>query len=169
MKRTFAFLLSSVLVSLSAANLLPGDTSAETERATAGNGNFGAMIYGFGDARLTWDKSNGFDGKSSLKAMTADVYSLKSSLKLRKGEKYTFSFYAKSERNGVRGQINCVPSDLRQWPLPAGGRNIVFTPEWQRYSFTFTAQKDSPYSGIYRVIEDKAKVNFDAFMLEPGE
>ena len=169
MKRTFAFLLSAALVSLSAANLIPGDTSAETERATAGNGNFGAMIYGFGDARLIWDKSNGFDGRSSLKTMAADVYSLKSSLKLKKGEKYTFSFYAKSEHAGVRGQINCVPSDLRQWPHPAGGRNIVFTPEWKRYSFTFTALKDGPHSGIYRVFEDKAKVNFDAFMLEPGE
>ena len=169
MKTAAALLFHSVLLSLSAANLIPGDTSAETERATAGNGNFGAMIYGAGSSRLAWDRSAGFDGKSSLKTMTADVFSLKKSVKLKKGARYTFSFYAKSGREGVRGQINCVPSNLRQWPLPGGGRNIVFTPEWKRYSFTFTAAKDSPYSGIYRVFDKDAKVNFDAFMLEPGD
>ena len=169
MKSLSALFLSIIFLSLSGANLIPGDTSAETERATAGNGKFGAMVYGHGNARLAWDRSAGFDGKSSLKAMTPDVFSLKSSVKLRKGAKYTFSFYAKAGRNGVRGQINCVPSDMRQWPIPGGGHRIVFTTEWKRYAFTFTAAKDSPYTGIYRVFDKDAKVNFDAFMLEPGD
>ena len=103
MKNIAVLFFYLVLLPLCAANLIPGDTSAETERATAGNGNFGAMIYGAGSSRLAWDRSAGFDGKSSLKAMTPDVYSLKNSLKLRKGVKYTFSFYAKSEPSRVFG------------------------------------------------------------------
>ena len=168
MKNLFSLLLSILILPLGAANLIPGDTSAETERATAGNGKFGALIYGAGSSLLAWDRSQSIDGKASLKAMTANVFSLKNSVKLQKGVKYTFSFYAKAGRDGVRGQINCVPSDQRQWPLPGGGRHIVFTREWKRYAFTFTAAEDSPHSGIYRVFDKDAEVNFDAFMLEPG-
>ena len=62
MKSLSALFLSTVFLSLSGANLIPGDTSAETERATAGNGKFGAMVYGHGNARLAWDRSAGFDG-----------------------------------------------------------------------------------------------------------
>ena len=97
MKSLSALFLSTVFLSLSGANLIPGDTSAETERATAGNGKFGAMVYGHGNARLAWDRSDGFDGKSSLKTMTPDVFSLKKSVKLRKGVQYTFFILCESK------------------------------------------------------------------------
>ena len=167
-KKILLFLFAIPFVTLDASNLIPGDTSVETEAVSAGNGCYGAMIYGLGSQRLFWDRSTGFDGASSLQTRAADVYSLQKSVVLQKGKTYTFSFYAKARRNGVRGQINCVPSDLRQWPHPGGGRAIVYTTQWKRYQYTFTAPRNVSCSGIYRVYENKEKVNFDAFMLNEG-
>ncbi len=154
---------------LSANNLIPGDTSAETENATTGDGRFGELIYGYGTSRLAWDRSEAFDGTASRKALHPGLFSLKNSLPLKAGGKYTFSFYAKAARDGVRGLMNCVPSTLRQWPYPANGKNITFTKDWKRHAYTFTAADNSPYSGIYRVMEENEPVWFDAFQLEEGD
>ena len=168
MKPVLAVIFAISAILLRANNLIPGDTSAETEFGTVVNGHFGSMIWG--DRSLAErDDSTAFDGRYSVKTKAAAQYSLIQSVPLKKGQKYTFSFYAKSARDGVPGSINCALTSLPYWPPPAGEKKIRFTRDWQRYSFTFTAKQDAVYSGTYRVFSQNEIVWFDAFQLEEGE
>ena len=169
LKTGMIMVLSVMMIcSLPGANLIPGDTSGETEETTLLNGPYGSMIWGRGSECAHRDTENAFDGKYSIKAKANFEYSIKPSVPLVKGKEYTFSFYAKGSRSGIRGKINCARSGLIYWPPPPGSRKITYTDQWQRYSYTFKATHSVPYVGIYWVEDKDSTVWFDAFQLEEG-
>ena len=169
LKTGMIMVLSVMMISsLLGGNLIPGDTSGETEETTLLNGPYGSMIWGRGSECAHRDTGNAFDGRYSIKAKANIEYSIKPSVPLVKGKEYTFSFYAKGSRSGIRGMINCARSGLNYWPPPPGSKPITYTGQWQRYSCTFKATHSVPYVGIYRVEDKDSTVWFDAFQLEEG-
>ena len=164
-----SFLILTALLPLQGKNLLPGDTGVETEWGSVTNGPYGIMIYGRGEELAHWTDSESFEGKRSLLFRRFGGCSTVPSRPLKKGKKYTFSFYAKASREGVKGWINCPHNGLSVYPDPAGAKVITFGTAWKRYTYTFTAQQNRPHTGFYKVLAQNAKVFFDAFQLEEGE
>lgn len=153
------------------ANLIQGDSSAETESRTVTEGRYGIHAVGLYHNRMA-DNSTAYDGKTSIKVVSASTNSIMSVENLKKGIKYTFSFYAKSANEGMTGRIYCA-ADTRpgwvEWPEPAVAKRIFFTRDWQRYTFTFTPEKDGAFTPIYIVNPAKeCAVWFDAFQIEEG-
>ena len=173
---------------LSGANLIPGDTSYETEPDTLTSGNMDT-----GHVPFVWDDREAFHGKRSMRVdwdrknrhltftpaadQWVDNHIGLNTCDLENGKTYTFSFYAKAEHD---------KAPLVLWLCPSAGweyypkksnyfKTFKLTREWQRYSLTFTARlaKNAPFKGYCCMFGFKkakpGKFWFDALQLDAGE
>jgi len=174
---------------LYAENLIPGDTSFETEAATLTSGR---MDPGY--LPVHWDDREAFHGKRSLRidwdrknrrlsfAKASDnwmdsTFSLDSK-ELKNGKVYTFSFYAKADREQMPLVLIACPNST-WWIYNTPGcvkfTNFKVGKNWQRYSVSFTAKlhPKAPvkgYSFMLRVQQSPAgSFWFDAFQLTEGD
>ena len=167
---------SSAAGAVKSVNLIEGDSSAETEIKSVTTGTWGIT------PSLEWDDSTAFDGKRSIKILrypgcpnvawyfspgTASVNDVKN---LKFGQTYTYSFYAKSDKEGTKALIGGAQFKWKQW-FPE--KTIILGKEWKRYSVSFVPEKtfknadDNRYCLFYGLKEDGGAW-FDAFQLEEG-
>jgi len=180
-KRTILMCCLAWVLDLSAAdrgpvNLIEGDSSAETEVKSVTTGTWGIT------PSMEWDDSTAFDGKRSVKIMrypgcpnlkwyfspgTASVNDVKN---LKFGQTYTYSFYARSDKEGTKALIGGAQFKWKQW-FPE--KTIILGKEWKRYTLSFVPEKnfksddDNRYCMFYGLKEDGVAW-FDAFQLEEG-
>ena len=170
-----------------AVNLLPGDTSYETEPDTLTSGNLDTGCLPF-----VWDGKEAFHGKRSLRVdwdrknrngtfapaadQWLDKYIGMNTLDLEDGKTYTFSFYAKAEHDKAPLVLWLNPNaGWNYWPKKSNYfKTFQLSREWQRYSFTFTAllAKKVPFRGYNCLFgfqkEKPGKFWIDAVQLEAG-
>ena len=184
--RTAALLLC---LQLSAENLIPGDTSFETEASTLTSGRTDP-----GYLPVHWDDREAFHGKRSLRidwdrksrrlsfAPAADswldnTFSLDSQ-ELKNEKVYTLSFYAKADREQMPLTLDAWPNST-WWEYKTPGclksKKFKVGKTWQRYSLTFTAKLHprapvKGYSFLLRFKQSPAgSFWFDAFQLTEGD
>jgi hypothetical protein len=158
-------------------NLILCDSGAETEIKDLTKGT-----YGYSQGTSEWDKSTGYESRSSIKisrysdAPTYKWYfppgqvSTKPVKNLKFGRPYTFSFYAKAEKEGTKGDISVKQF---QWQNDVN-RTIVLGKEWKRYSITITPEKKSALEDNNRFVlcyglKETGVAWFDAFQFEEGD
>ena len=174
---------------LSAENLIPGDTSFETEATTLTSGR---MDPGY--LPVHWDDREAFHGKRSLRidwdrknrrlsftpapdGWLDKTFSLDSQ-ELKNEKVYTFSFYAKADQEQVPLVLITCPNST-WWDYKTPGclvfHNFKVGKTWKRYSFTFTARlhPKAPVRGYSFMLRfTKSPVGsfwFDAFQLTEGD
>lgn len=132
---------------------------------------------------LIVDDSTAYHGKKSFRFQMRPSYSAKFnttmnliapySMQLKVGKSYTFSFYAKTDHEGLA--VGCVAWGAKAWGKWLGHKSFPLTKEWKRYSTTFTATEslttvmfgvpwwfDSTYQGVKETTHFWA----DAFQFE---
>lgn len=154
-------------INAAAENLIPGDTSLETEITTMTSGRMDPSIL-----PVHWDEKTAFHGEKSLridwdqKSRTLyyfpspsgwldKTFALDSS-ELENGKTYTFSFYAKANKDRMPFSLKVSPNST-WWIYTPGnchGRDFTAGTKWQRFSYTFKT-----------IISDKAPVKGYSFML----
>ncbi|MBO4647819.1 MAG: carbohydrate binding domain-containing protein, partial [Lentisphaeria bacterium] len=178
----------SAASALSGANLLPGDTSYETEPDTLTSGNLDPGYLPF-----AWDDREAFHGKRSLRVDWdaknrrgsfyrasdgwVDNHICLDTADLENGKRYTFSFYAKAEHDKAPLSLWLCPNAAwGYWPKKSNYfKTFRLTTQWQRYSFTFTADlaKNPPFKGYSCLFgfkkADPGKFWIDAVQLDEGE
>ncbi len=181
----FAFLMTLSFCA-SGQNLFVGDPSAETETDTLTLGK-----YSSGLVPCFRDDSTAFDGKSSIRVdwdkkqrrMAKNPHwvdswiATASSLDLKEGEPYTFSFYAKASADNYPFQLQMHPGAGYEYSVPAGvyGKDFTLSREWKRYSFSFVPkmQAVAPIKGYMAIFNfEKSPVGnvwYDAIQMEKGE
>ena len=178
----------SAASALSGANLIPGDTSYETEPDTLTSGNLDAGYLPF-----AWDDKEAFHGKRSLRVDWdaknrrgsfykasdgwVDNHICLDTADLENGKRYTFSFYAKAEHDKAPLALWLCPNAAwGYWPKKSNYfKTFRLTTQWQRYSYTFTANlaKNPPFKGYSCLFGFKkaqpGKFWIDAVQLDAGE
>ena len=149
-------------------NLLKGDTGVETEVFSVTGGD--ASWASFGSFDYRYDRGQGYRSERSVALIRPGLCSLPMTVPLEKGKTYTFSFYAKADRENASCGINCYPADTKDWPWPPVSRakQAWVSKEWGRCTYTFTAEKSGPYTPVF-ICSSAARINFDAFQLEAGD
>jgi hypothetical protein len=168
------FFLSAFLLAFSSvfvfggetANLLVGDADVELEAENMSNGAFSNSFR----SNPFWvhDTSDGWQSQKSIRITRRGVGMGVHPVLLKPGV-YTFSFWAKADQPGNTGYITVNPV-TSSWPVVLKQRAagaFPLTTEWKRYSYTFTAEGSSPYSGYYGNAQEG--VLFDRFMLNAGD
>jgi len=167
-KILYLFLLLGTTALYAQKNLLQGDTGAETRHAdlTSGDTTWSA----FGSFDWCYDRTTGYNSDRSIALFRSGLACLPYTVPLQAGKTYTFSFYAKADKDGVTGGINCYPAVVKEWPWPSvnNAKKFRLTTDWARYTFTFTPQKTESYFPVYLSFDHNTKINFDAFQLEEG-
>jgi hypothetical protein len=157
-------------------NLILGDSDAETEIKELTKGT-----YGYSNGTAEWDQTTGYCGSSSVKVSResdAPVYkyyfqpgqvSTKPVKNLKIGQAYTFSFYAKAEKEGTIANIA-----IKQffWKEEVS-KDIVLGKEWKRFEITITPQKKWSVDDANRYVlcyglQKPGVAWFDAFQFEEG-
>jgi hypothetical protein len=119
------------------------------------------------------DESVAFSGKRSLKVKTwkdcqQPAFLSTFTIPTTAGRKYTFSFQAKADFPKTLVNLRCVTGEWLKFPrMPS----FALTPEWNRYSCTFTAPNNAAIV-MLRVVNDHAEnatAWFDDLQLEEGE
>ncbi|OPY85899.1 MAG: Endo-1,4-beta-xylanase A precursor [Smithella sp. PtaU1.Bin162] len=87
------------------------------------------------------------------------------------GKEYTFSFYAKADRPGLRLVVESITA---KWPVfPLLGKTCVPTPEWTRYSYSFVAPNSCvslSFRGYYTDAQNRdGHLWVDGLQLEAGK
>lgn len=144
-------------------NLLKGDSDVEFDTLSMTCGPFTLP------SSWKWDQTSGFNSSSSIVLPDHGGVGI-DSLKLPVG-KYTFSYWARSERPGARAYITANIQDSG-WPKALKNRAsspVALTTEWKRYSFTFTADGNSFYSPYFGSDTGSGACWFDRFMLNAGD
>ena len=166
-------------------NLFVGDTSAETETDTLTRGTYSAGLV-----PCFRDDTTAFDGKNSIRVdwdkkqrrMAKNQHwvdnwiSTASTLDLKEGETYTFTFYAKASADNYPLQVQLHPGAGYEYSIPAGiyGKNFTLSREWKRYSFSFIPkmQAVAPIKGYMAIFNFKnspdGSVWYDAIQMEKG-
>ena len=184
----FLLLLTAAAFPVSAENLIPGDTSFETEPATLTSGQ-----WDIGIMPVIWDSANAFHGKRSLRVdwdqknrrmhigkaangWTDSRFSLDTA-DLKDNQKYTLSFYTKSDKDRAPFDLILLPSC--GWEFAGKKAYVVKTfyagNEWKRHTLTFTPHfKGKPMNYGYSLhLSFKrtpvGKYWFDAFQVEQGD
>ena len=174
---------------LHGANLVPGDTSFETEPDTMTGGRLSPSWLPF-----AWDDKEAFHGKRSLRIdwdrknrlgvfEITPIYWLDkhigfSTADLEMGKTYTFSFYAKADRPGATIGVFLMP-DAYFEHFVAGSQVIVkdipLSREWKRISVPFKVVYREPapfksYTCLFRFRESNpGSYWIDAVQVEPGD
>ncbi|MCK4401068.1 hypothetical protein KAW08_02040 [bacterium] len=107
-------------------NLITGDSSFETSLSPLAGGAQGSRRYEI-------DLKEGLDGKKSLKFK--GMISLKL-IPVEPGKTYTYSFYAKTEKDNLRVSFVLENNGRRKH----AGKGIIIHKEWNRYSVTMKAK-----------------------------
>ena len=183
---TLIGLLSAMTLTALAENLIPGDTSAETETDTLTLGNYSSGLVPF-----FWDDTTAFDGKRSIRvdwdhekrrkskeSCWVDHWiSTATSSELKEGETYTISFYAKASVNNFPLVLQMHPGAGWDYSGAVGlySNDFNLSKEWKRYSFSFIPkmQAAAPIKGYMTIFGfNKSPVGsvwLDAVQLEKGE
>jgi hypothetical protein len=148
-------------LSLFADNILPGDSSFETSAGVFA----GARIFDAApDSALTLTQGETPHGKRFLKWNSSRIsWICGSPVKVKPGEIYTYSFYARAERSSL-ADLMIVNTKWKQTiiiPVKVG-------PQWQRFSYTFKAVGDCYWPAFRNRETNMVTYNLDAFQLEPG-
>lgn len=157
------FTLNQVNVSL-ANNLITEDSSFETVgRLPQMRGE--CCIVGVEipiDAVI--DPTTSVDGGNSLKMrVTRDFWTRGKTVSTTPGKTYTFSLYAKTEKDGVNGSLKLVNSAWKD----TNTKNILLNKEWKRYSLTIRVKEEKYYIGFHM---DKPGIAWiDAVQFEEGK
>ena len=189
MKKSLLIFLSGLAAfTVSAENLLRGDTSYETEPDTLTSGNLSPYYLPF-----VWDVKEAFHGKRSLRVdwdaqnrrgvffnasdSWVDNHIGLDTPDLEDGKPYTFSFYAKAEHDGAPLSVWMMPNAA--WGYYVDGchfrRSFKLTTQWKRYSMTFRPKlaKNAPVRGYTCLFGFKkakpGKFWIDAVQLDAGE
>ena len=147
-----------------ASNLIPEDSSFETEKIVY-------MALGSEPPIETAiDPYTSIDGGNSLKLRFAGGAFTRprgKSVSTTPGKTYTFSLYAKGERNGVNASLRLVSTRWWGEPLDAKTKNIILNKEWKRYSLSITAKEEKYWLGFQ--INEPGIAWIDAVQLEEGK
>ena len=139
-------------------NLFSGDCSFET--------GINDWLYFKGTALPETDKSTAAHGKSSLLIRPASSWIFNSWYLnlLSKGESYTFSFYAKAEKDGEEISAKLITPE---WREPAS-KKYKLSDQWKRYSFSVPPQ--SRNETVYAAFQGNfsCTVWLDAVQIEKG-
>ena len=190
MEKKFLTLVGlAAAVSLYGVNLVPGDTSFETEPDTLTSG-----IVSPGYLPFAWDENEAFHGKRSLRVdwdrknrwgtfvKTATYWVDKhlgfDTVDLEMGKTYTFSFYAKAKHKGATIGVMLMPNAFYEHFIKGSTvvkTNIPLTSEWKRIAVPFTVRYRTPaafngYCCLFRFQESNAgQYWIDAVQVEPGD
>lgn len=115
-------------------NLIPGDSCFEVINSfSAGEIDPGEAAVG--GRSLQWNMAGA--GRGWIRHAPLPV---------QPGKTYTFSLYAKAERDGVKARL--IAANPR-WRHTTFGPTVVLDKEWNRCSFTFKAKQPSYWLGIH--------------------
>ncbi|MCK4401022.1 hypothetical protein KAW08_01810 [bacterium] len=141
------------LVFVSSCNLIPGDSSFETEISSlTGGGQVWNREYKI-------DTKEGWDGKCSLK-LKGVIYSSKA-ISTEPGKTYTFSLYAKAEEDNLNAVLYL--KSLKH----TAKRCITLGKKWSRYSIKMEAKGENCWLGFG--IRGTASAWVDAYQFEEGD
>ena len=165
----FAFALIACTGNLPAENLLPGDTDVEVECRNMTQGTWGASIHGNPERlNFAWDNQAAHQGKRSVKVFSNSEVSVNEVRNLTPG-KYTFSVWARSSQDGVKGFIGVTPFQRSTWTARLNNRTeINLSPQWKEYQYTFSTDDKNWYVPTYGVLSTDGEAFFDTFMLQSG-
>ena len=189
MKKTvFSLIAAAAAATIYGANLVPGDTSFETEPDTLTSGRVAPSHLPF-----AWDDKEAYHGKRSLRidwdrknrlfsfgvggSYWLDKHIGFDTENLENGKPYVLSFYAKAKEKGATIGVMLHPN--ADWEYFTKNSVVVrhgipLTSEWTRITIPFTPRyKDSApikgYTCLFRFREAKAGTYWiDAVQVEPG-
>lgn len=126
-------------------------------------------------AQMIVDKKEVFEGKQSLliditkKGGGMRVELHQNPLILKKGQKLTYAFWAKTEKDSIRPAKMIVNHRAAPW-TSYFFKEITITDEWKEFWGTFTMPADDNIAGVYIELRDTVgRTWFDHFRLYEGD
>ncbi len=126
-------------------------------------------------AQMIVDKKESFEGKQSLliditkKGGGMRVELHQNPLILKKGQKLTYAFWAKTEKDSIRPAKTIVNHRADPWTSYLF-KEITITDEWKEFWGTFTMPVDDNIAGVYIELRDTVgRTWFDHFRLYEGD
>jgi len=152
-------------------NLIPGDSSFETEATKS-------CLKNFYEGSVTWrlDSAEKYDGRQSLKlwcpktgsaartAVRGDTRAIPISTE-QADHSFTFSVYAKADQDGVSGKLGLVQAN---WSHGIWNK-FNLSREWKRYSVTGKLKAGEYWVGLEASGSNSFSVWLDAFQLEQDD
>lgn len=130
-------------------NLISGDSSFET-----GINELATASFYTHNVNMNIENNDSAVGEKSLRLkFTSRDWTLGKPVQLIPGKTYTFSIYAKAQKNNTRCQILIVNmwQDVKEYP-------IILSDTWKRYSFTIKTKQKDYYLGLS--VKEKCKEPF---------
>lgn len=126
-------------------------------------------------AQMIVDKKEVFEGKQSLliditkKGGGMRVELHQNPLILKKGQKLTYAFWAKTEKDSIRPAKMIVNHRADPWTTYLF-KEITIVDEWKEFWGTFTMPADDNIAGVYVELRDTVgRTWFDHFRLYEGD
>lgn len=126
-------------------------------------------------AQMIVDKKESFEGKQSLlidiskKGSGMRVELHQNPLVLKEGQKLTYAFWAKTEKDSIRPARMIVNHRAAPWTSYLF-KEITITEEWKEFWGTFVMPADDNIAGVYIELRDTVGLTwFDHFRLYEGD
>ncbi|MGQ9609292.1 MAG: carbohydrate binding domain-containing protein [bacterium] len=126
-------------------------------------------------AQMIVDKKESFEGKQSLlidiskKGSGMRVELHQNPLVLKEGQKLTYAFWAKTEKDSIRPARMIVNHRADPWTSYLF-KEITITEEWKEFWGTFVMPADDNIAGVYIELRDTVgRTWFDHFRLYEGD